>query len=402
MWPDSSFAPAVPSFPVPVPIVEADPDEGTKINVCFNQDWLPYICGALQQLVLQATWDTQDPDELNLVQARAQLLISMFQEATMCCPCPVTRLVDGVSEYSHDGIHFYTYPGALEDPTFNAEPRWPPEKVPPGQDGACLSSANIVEQYRVLTQKLIDILTIEETFAAVLAGIINFTAAFIAPVTVFAFAADFAVAAIGAGIGVLEDSISSDNLDLLKCIINCAIADDGAITPAAFDEMRTQVTDQIGGLDALYINDYLGGLGPVGLTRQEATGITSADCDCLTCAPVTGTMLFGLGSIDSPATIEPGQTWTINSGNNAGLNQYCAIEFSRCIKATVLSYVGWVIDTAPSGNPAWRDCSNVDHNTTPVDQPPTYLAPDLECNRMYFEGLVSSPFTVTIRLESVV
>lgn len=81
MFPDSPFAVPRSSFERPVPLVLVDPDQSPTVCLSINRDWIPYILGSLKQLVLQTTWRTDDPDALNLVQARAMTLIAMFQQA---------------------------------------------------------------------------------------------------------------------------------------------------------------------------------------------------------------------------------------------------------------------------------------------------------------------------------
>jgi hypothetical protein len=81
MFNDSPYAQPVGSFQNPVPVPTSDPDVGACFSISLSQEWRPYIIGALQQLLLQSTWDTSDPDVLNLVQARAMTLIAMFGDA---------------------------------------------------------------------------------------------------------------------------------------------------------------------------------------------------------------------------------------------------------------------------------------------------------------------------------
>jgi microcystin-dependent protein len=81
MLEESAFDEGVSSFPWPVPLVVIDPDVDPLISVSFNSFWLPYILGSLTQLVQQTTWDTADPGDLTLVQARAMSLLSQFSQA---------------------------------------------------------------------------------------------------------------------------------------------------------------------------------------------------------------------------------------------------------------------------------------------------------------------------------
>ena len=84
MFPDSPYAHPVGSFQVPVPVPSSDPDKAPMVKVCVNSEWIPYIAGSLKQLLLQATWDTSDPDVLALAQMRAFNLIYQFSIATLC------------------------------------------------------------------------------------------------------------------------------------------------------------------------------------------------------------------------------------------------------------------------------------------------------------------------------
>lgn len=76
MFPDSPFAVPRSSYERPVPLVLVDPCDNPDVAIYVRHEWIPYILGSLKQLVLQTTWDTQDPEALNLVQARAMLLLS--------------------------------------------------------------------------------------------------------------------------------------------------------------------------------------------------------------------------------------------------------------------------------------------------------------------------------------
>jgi len=86
VWPNTEFPHPQPSFVQPVPLVGVNPDASPTVFVCFNAKWLPYIAGALKQLVLQSTWATNNPDEWMLEQSRAMTLISMFAQAKPCLP----------------------------------------------------------------------------------------------------------------------------------------------------------------------------------------------------------------------------------------------------------------------------------------------------------------------------
>jgi len=80
VWPDQPYAEDRGSFRRPVPVVPFDPDSTPTKTVVVNCQWLPYIRGALQQLLLQATWATDDPAILQRTQDRVFNLIDLFSE----------------------------------------------------------------------------------------------------------------------------------------------------------------------------------------------------------------------------------------------------------------------------------------------------------------------------------
>lgn len=107
MFPDSDFAAPTSSFnhPVPPPLVE--PDSSPSVTVTFACAWLPYVRGALQQLLLQTTWDTADETVLNMTQGQAFNLICLFTECSGGIPitCSYNWQFDGNEDgwYSDGG-----------------------------------------------------------------------------------------------------------------------------------------------------------------------------------------------------------------------------------------------------------------------------------------------------------
>jgi len=89
MFQDAPYAPSRGSFTSPVAPPIVDPDASPTISVAINCSWVPFIVGALQQLVLQATWKTDDPVALTLAQQRAMTLIALFMDAVVAegSPC---------------------------------------------------------------------------------------------------------------------------------------------------------------------------------------------------------------------------------------------------------------------------------------------------------------------------
>lgn len=80
MYPDTGYAGPRGSFLRPVPIPTHGPNDGGTQPCQVSCDWLPYVRGALYQLLLQSTWATDDPAELLQVQEWVFDLIDQFGE----------------------------------------------------------------------------------------------------------------------------------------------------------------------------------------------------------------------------------------------------------------------------------------------------------------------------------
>src|SRR5215471_922364 len=81
------------SFQTPVIPPTSQPDADPRQAVCINQDWLPFIVGALKQLELQATWKVADNAALLDVQGRVFDLMSKFlKDAPSCCFVPYNKM----------------------------------------------------------------------------------------------------------------------------------------------------------------------------------------------------------------------------------------------------------------------------------------------------------------------
>lgn len=90
MYPPSPFAVPIGSFQTPVQPPSTDPSEGPLFYIPVNCDWMPYVAGALQQLLLQTTW-AGTPDEIALAQNRAFNIIAQFncmtaKQLNQLCP----------------------------------------------------------------------------------------------------------------------------------------------------------------------------------------------------------------------------------------------------------------------------------------------------------------------------
>jgi len=82
MFPPVSNFGAYGSFRQPVLPPVTKPQEGDLVYIGVNCEWLPYIVGALTQLLLQSTWIVANDNELIDVWGRVSVLMSLFNCAT--------------------------------------------------------------------------------------------------------------------------------------------------------------------------------------------------------------------------------------------------------------------------------------------------------------------------------
>lgn len=310
MWGDNPFARPISSFQKPVPLVTVDPDDEPDYQVCFRKEWLPYIIGSLQQLLLQTTWKTDDKDALNLVQARAQLLISMFlnacegdmdvrqNEETPCilektndgiewvpfadlslCPPAVLptltvpkswRVVSGHTQVSvNGGTTFYEFPDGdavlygQRDPVFST-----------GVDKNCVAAYNIqavlkshIEDFKTQLQVTGAALTI---FSAVMTiGLIVMTGGIAAPA-----ALALASFLVDAGYAGVNAAFTNAVYDDFLCDIYTHMTD-GVISGDQFSALIATWHSR-GGTAWDLIETWANGWGPVGLNNMvNMAGITT-------------------------------------------------------------------------------------------------------------------------------
>jgi len=83
MYPAGGFPVPVGSFTEPVDPPGVDPTAGPLVYVGINCAWLPYITGALTQLLLQSTWNFSTLAELENVRGQATDLMNLFNCARL-------------------------------------------------------------------------------------------------------------------------------------------------------------------------------------------------------------------------------------------------------------------------------------------------------------------------------
>lgn len=107
MEPDSPFAYPRSSFQVPVDPPDVEPDSTPLETIQVNSTWLLLLRGCAKQLLQQTTWQTDDPDVLNLAQERAFALIGLLQDQGIePMSFPIASMIQYAGSAAPDGWLF--------------------------------------------------------------------------------------------------------------------------------------------------------------------------------------------------------------------------------------------------------------------------------------------------------
>ena len=91
-------------------------------------------------------------------------------------------------------------------------------------------------------------------------------------------------------LSALVPALTDAVYDTFRCILYCNIGDDATVNNAQWAEIRSDITDQIGGIAGLFLEHLVYLLGTGGLTNLIRAGGTStgdcSDCECIQeCSP---------------------------------------------------------------------------------------------------------------------
>lgn len=161
-WPPFWNAVQQSPFVEPVPIVGPAPSDPPLVCVQFNQQWLPYVVGALMALNQPTTWDTHDQVELGIQLQNVTELLAEVGTAGLCM-CPMIRLNNCELQISCDGGVTWTTASGWDQNIHGCVLGWLPPPVPPNpqnvvvEQNACNMAGWMASQFiKVSLQQAID------------------------------------------------------------------------------------------------------------------------------------------------------------------------------------------------------------------------------------------------------
>lgn len=395
------------------------------VQVCINSLWVSHVDGVLERLLFTDAWiGTDDEIHTAILQIRA-LLSALGKNPGNCpvitdvrqnsgSPCileknngttwvqfanlqlcpPKLRLNNGVIEWDN-GSGWTPLPNAGDERYDGSyTPPWPDGSVPSGQTAECLSAENIVSIYKAaLTQVAADI-AVGLLATGIAEGILLSISLFIPVVLIGALCLAAALAAYDLGAVGVADLLTDDQVEKIRCNLNCHAESDGSFTTSGYNAFYAQLSTDFSGPELTYVQNYFNSLGPVGLSRQgAANGITSADCDdcgcehCYTFDFRTSDCGWSIGA--AHGVWVDGQGWTCEGPTSGILSLRSELSFSPSQLVTTLSVTyttdalygddsdairGFLGGTTQRGNAATEgSCANVTNHTVSVTGAPVSI-----------------------------
>lgn len=292
MWvPERGWLPAT-SFPEPLAPPSVDPDAAPTVQVCVNRQWVPYIVGALAQLVQPVIWDVPDVAALQTTIERATDLMALFQSPDSCMQLRFNGTTCNLEQSVDGGVTWTPVDGWAANFDACVKAHIPPQ-VPPnpagdlGNQHACNIAGFLATDLIQLTMTAMDTAIAtsqsEKDFAV---GIIK-SLAFAFPIT----------AAAGTAFGAFYDYVSAQIASqvhtaatdpalwsAVTCAIYTAIRPVGYVDGTNFGSVQTALNALSYNLSWVHtaLANYWGNLGLQNIQAAQAVGALAV-VDCTGC-----------------------------------------------------------------------------------------------------------------------
>lgn len=255
-----------------------------------------------------------------------------FANLRLCAP--ELRINNGKIQWRNPvtGIWIDTPDQGDERDNGTYDPPYPPGSVPPGQSAECLSAENILSVYSsIFTQIRADLL-VGKFATSIAAGVTGILSAFMPVAIIGTIALSLSAGAIALGESGVNDMISTESLELIRCNLYCHAESDGSFTASGYNAFYEQLSIDFSGAKLILLQYYFDMLGSVGLSRQgKANGIESADCSdcgCVVCCELD----FTVSSVHSAKITDApynDTTWVSGIGWRSGVsggNTYLGVK----------------------------------------------------------------------------
>lgn len=298
----------VPSFVSPITPPTVDPDNsGSLVSIHVASEWLPYIVGALHQLVQQSTW-LGTTDEQYLAIQRSYDLMAMvgnampgildvrqntvnpsilektFDNATWVAWANIAQYVSNMR--IHNGV-LQQWDGSMwndvplsGDERFSGTftPAWPTGSVPSGQTAQCLAATNSLSIYTSTLTEVQAVFDASGLISEAGGTALQIIGLFMPVSWIPGALLDVIAGLFAGGSSLITDCLTTATKNIILCSLDMHSESDGSYTSADFTAILSDMSSISNSTTRSIVVAILNLLGPVGLSRTSQNGITVGDC----------------------------------------------------------------------------------------------------------------------------
>jgi hypothetical protein len=319
------------------------PDDPQHISIFWGQ---------LRALSDWQRWESEPTKSGTLVaQVWRKVVYAIDWSNMSCCPEPTNERfnADGTKEVSYDNGATWVTDHSLDD-------RYSGTIAPPleGADGSekrCVAATSAQEYIK---SNLIDSLTEGMTYAEINSTIIAIIA-LLGVTGVGMLIAAAAAAIFLLGVAATQAAFTTGVWSDLKCILYCAMEDDGSFTEAGWEQVKSKILATYTGVVSAILYNWTNSVGLVGLTNAARSHFAaSGDCSGCVCEDCSNLDAWGI-VYGTTITKTPGY-WKLSS-TAAGPNQAVRLARTGAPPSNCCAVV-YNVTAGVVQNQAWYRCSD--------------------------------------------
>jgi hypothetical protein len=303
-------------------------EPGKECQYCLTEKQAELLRGIIEPVGWRTRWWSETDQQIDPETIR-EFRDDLARRLMMSCCCddqiPVQyRYSDtGVLQQSTDGG--VTWNDAPEFDPRNNSPQFPPMSGADGADKRCIAATGAAA---LLKEQVGDQLTDDMTRYTLSQLITDWVSTMIGTSNPFqALLTVIANQIFALVIATLRPALTDPVYATFKCILYCRMSDDATFTQSKFDLVRSDITDQIGGIAGIFLEHLVYLLGVTGLENLcRAGGASTGDCsdcpDCRSCPERFEAWDLG-GGISGADIIEVGDDYIICNSVGGGRQTIC-------------------------------------------------------------------------------